>query len=127
MIFLGKGVDFSPKYCQLYQGDLQNNVKHGFGILACYAPKTHSFKLIYRGTFINGKLDGFGLKIYSDDGTCYSGNFYNGKRNGYGQMWYADGTFYDGDWLNGNRHGKGNITAAFHIFTFIYYNTENQK
>lgn len=90
---------------ELNQAEFKDNVRHGFGIIArCSTENT--FKLVYRGSFQNGKKDGHG-RMYYKNGNFYTGKFSKGKRNGYGQMWYADGSFYDGDWLDGVRNGKG--------------------
>lgn len=70
--------------------------------------------MAYRGTFINGKPAGWGLKIENEDHSYYCGDFARGKRNGYGQMWYVDGSFYNGDWLDGVRHGKGKYLEVIH-------------
>lgn len=106
----GKGVIVTRRD-ELYEGDLFNNYRHGFGVLAQRISNTDVFKLCYRGDWKNGKMHGYGLRIYPD-GTFYLGNFENGKRHGYGQQWSPDGAFFDGEFRNDLKEGLGKPSTS---------------
>ncbi|XP_056643709.1 MORN repeat-containing protein 3-like [Diorhabda carinulata] len=101
----GKGVMLTRNK-DLYEGDFNNDYRHGFGVLAYHLPKYNVFSLTYRGDWKNGKMHGEGLRVYPGIG-FYIGNFKKSKRSGYGQMWYDCGAFYDGDWVDDLREGLG--------------------
>ncbi|XP_060529435.1 MORN repeat-containing protein 3-like isoform X2 [Cylas formicarius] len=96
---------------ELYEGDLEGNRRHGFGVLARKLPNRDVFELIYRGDWKNGKMSGTGLRIFPDGG-FYVGGWKNGKREGHGRHWYSDGAFYDGQYKNDMRHGLGILIKA---------------
>ena len=86
---------------------------------------------IYKGEFIDGKRNGFGICIYSNrekyeglwkndlmngvgkyifkDGSVYMGDFKNGTMDGVGTYTYANKDMYKGYFLNGKRNGKGSL------------------
>ncbi|KAJ8964568.1 hypothetical protein NQ314_004872, partial [Rhamnusium bicolor] len=107
----GKGQLYSVKNQQLYEGDLERNFRHGFGVLAYQLPGLKVYSLEYRGDWKNGHMNGHGLRIYRD-GSFYLGHWKNSKRHGYGQMWYSDKAFYDGDWVKDVRQGLGLLVRA---------------
>ncbi|KAJ8952817.1 hypothetical protein NQ318_008138, partial [Aromia moschata] len=100
-----KGVILT-KNKDLYEGDVEQNYRHGFGVLAYELPEYKVFSLSYRGDWKNGRMEGFGVRIYND-GSFYIGHWKCNKRHGHGRMWYADKSFYDGDWVKDVRQGLG--------------------
>lgn len=107
VLFLGKG-QFFTKSGKLYEGDFENNLPHGFGVIG--SPSSENKKNVYhlscRGKFIDGKMDSDGC-FHQTSGTYYTGQWKNGKREGYGLFWYSNGEFYAGNFLRGKRHGSG--------------------
>ncbi|CAG9771742.1 unnamed protein product [Ceutorhynchus assimilis] len=102
----GKGLIITRNN-ELYEGEMKNNFRHGFGILAHLIPDTKGvYVLHYRGEWRNGRMHGEGLKIFPD-GSFYMGAFRCGKRHGRGQMFYAIGAFFDGEFKNDVREGTG--------------------
>lgn len=99
---------FLTKSGKIYEGDFENNVPHGFGVLAVPSQEGdgNTYVLSCRGTYVNGKIDSDGY-MHQTSGMFYKGAFRNGKREGYGLLWYANGDFYSGDFLRGKRHGSG--------------------
>ena len=83
-----------------------------------------------------GRLNGFGIAIYSDGdsfhgewkenerhgqgtytwgqgpgkGSVYKGSWEGNQRNGHGTLTYNNGDIYVGNWLNDNKHGHGKKT-----------------
>ncbi|XP_066146577.1 MORN repeat-containing protein 3-like isoform X2 [Euwallacea fornicatus] len=106
----GKGVTIT-RNGELYEGDMENNYRHGFGVLAQNIPSTNAYRLFYRGYWKNGKMHGHGLRIYSD-GSFYIGEFRNGKRQEHGQQRYPDGAFFDGEFKNDVKEGLGIFVRA---------------
>jgi hypothetical protein len=51
----------------------------------------------YCGSFIENKMEGFGIMIYVD-GRRYEGYYVDDKRQGFGIYKYADGSEYSGYW-----------------------------
>ncbi|XP_050305239.1 MORN repeat-containing protein 3-like isoform X2 [Anthonomus grandis grandis] len=96
---------------ELYEGDMENDRRHGFGVLAQRIPNTDVYQLCYRGDWKNGRMHGHGMRIYPD-GSFYIGEFMNGKRHGHGQQWYADGAFFDGYFKNDKKEGLGMLIRA---------------
>ncbi|KAL1490983.1 hypothetical protein ABEB36_011648 [Hypothenemus hampei] len=106
----GKGVILT-RNSELYEGDMKENYRHGFGVLAQRIPNTDVFRLLYRGDWRYGKMDGNGLRIYPD-GSYYIGEFKKGKRQGHGQQWYPVGAFFDGIFINDLKNGMGVMIQA---------------
>jgi hypothetical protein len=65
----------------------------------------------YRGGWVNGKCDGYGVFMWGD-GRTYSGAWLNGEMHGFGVFIWGDGRKYEGDYRHGVKHGKGKITDA---------------
>lgn len=77
-----KKLNFSNnKIRYLYFGCIKNKKPHGIGIQFCHD------KSISSGNFKNGKLDGFGKKIFGP-GHVFIGKFFNGQMD-------EKGYFYD--------------------------------
>lgn len=73
----------------------------------------------YQGTFKNGKRDGYGEIIDSENIVRYSGQWKNDKRDGYGEQIYTGGK-YKGYWKNNEHDGYG-------IFYDISYDNLDNK
>lgn len=73
----------------------------------------------YSGEIKNGKADGFGVGVYSNNFTIkYVGQFVNGVMSGKGTMIYTNGAFLTGDWKDGKMNGKGanvNKEGTFYV------------
>ena len=69
------------------------------------------FKLILNGNFINGKMNGKGMKIF-DNGDKYEGNFEDDKINGFGIYYFNNGNQWEGNFINGNKNGIGKFTDS---------------
>ncbi|CAH0556095.1 unnamed protein product [Brassicogethes aeneus] len=108
----GKGIIWTA-HGKLYEGDMERNYRHGFGVLAGKLPLpiNNVYSLEYRGDWKNGLMDGDGLRVYPD-GSFYKGQFRRGKRHGFGQIWYADDSFYSGDWFKDVRQGLGMFVCS---------------
>jgi len=121
------------KTAQSYQGDWENNQKHGYGV------QTYADGRKYEGEWSRGKRSGDGVlwipagknklrKFYTGGwlndkrhgrGTCfygkgevYQGDWDGDKRHGHGQMKYESGDLYLGEWANDLRNGQGTLTKA---------------
>jgi hypothetical protein len=73
-------------------------IQHGEGEL-----KEAETNIIYKGTWVNGKRDGFGIQTYptGDDGvTTYEGYFSHNKRNGKGTYIVPNDYVYNGEFAN---------------------------
>lgn len=62
----------------------------------------------YRGNFIDGKKEGFGIYTWST-GSTYEGNWKNDNKNGYGVYKNKEGFIYEGEYLEGKKEGKGKL------------------
>lgn len=82
-----------------------NNQYHGLGTL--YDKQTN--KIIYVGTFNNGKYHGVGGKFYDENGE-YIGGFKDGVRSCYGVSYDKNNkVIYHGQWANNKYHGYGTL------------------
>jgi hypothetical protein len=64
---------------------------------------------IYDGTFVDGKLQGHGVWVNSDD-TSYVGEWKDSKHHGRGVRRTQTFT-YDGDWVYNSKEGQGRLTT----------------
>lgn len=81
----------------LYDGEIQNNVPHGFGKV------TFPNKCIYIGHWNCGKRCGLGTTLRSDGSMNYDGEWKEDKPWGFGTAYKKDGTvIYKGEWENGS-------------------------
>jgi hypothetical protein len=68
------------------------------------------------GTFLRGRLVGYGRAEFADGGV-YDGTFKDGKRSGQGRMQYnmsaegesSEAAIYTGEWRHNLRHGHGEM------------------
>ena len=82
-----------------YEGQYENGVKQGFGIMQYTDGR-------YEGQWLNGKRHGQGKLTY-DKGGQWSGKFRDNERwNGEGILYYTDGR-YIGPIVSGERNGQG--------------------
>lgn len=63
---------------------------------------------IYVGLFIDGNLNGKGIKYNLENDHIYKGDFINGLRHGFGKDYRKD-LRYEGEFVNDKRCGKGQI------------------
>ena len=89
----------------VYEGEMQDLVKHGRGKL------TFENGDVYEGTFIADKMSGEGVLTFKN-GDRYEGTFKAGVRSGSGTYTYSDGSVYTGEFADGLKNGKGTFTAA---------------
>jgi hypothetical protein len=128
-----------------YEGPL--NVEgqlEGEGVL--YKKKTG---LAYEGSFIAGKPEGYGKRIWPTLDTYY-GEFSNTKKNGYGFLKllniaehrgsylddqrsgkgfqkFDNGNIYNGDWSNDMTNGFGNFISIADGYEYIGYWIDNKR
>lgn len=84
-----------------YVGAFQNNLAHGKGSLDM-AQGDH-----LEGTFYKGRLEGEGLRRWSDDGREYVGTFTKNEPNGIGVLTWPDGRKHLGTFVEGEPQGLG--------------------
>ena len=59
----------------------------------------------YKGTFVNGEIQGHGFRLFGLNGCTYTGEFYQGEMNGQGIYKTPQGLHYEGNWLDNKREG----------------------
>ena len=87
----------------IYEGDIKNFMKEGYGIETCPEYK-------YEGNFHNDMKNGQGSIIYLKQGRKYKGEFKNNEITGKGVLTYENNQTYQGQLLNGKKEGKGVYT-----------------
>ena len=121
----GKGIKYSYKTDNYYEGDFINGLKEGNGIeinngnkyegsfendKKCgYGKLTFGSGDIYEGNFLNNKFDGEGHYYYKKNGNEYIGEYSNGVFNGEGKYKWNENEYYKGQYKNGIKEGKGEI------------------
>lgn len=53
----------------------------------------------YRGDWLNGKRNGYGIQLFPD-GSKFIGNWSKNNTNGFGRLEFVNGTFYEGNFKN---------------------------
>lgn len=99
----GKGVYICRTEDWVYDGDWEEDQKHGKGTYTC----PHVAE--YTGDWKHGLKSGRG--VLKMDGFIYSGEFLNGFRCGFGEQVYPDLSKYEGHWKDDCRHGYGVLTT----------------
>ncbi|XP_065897220.1 MORN repeat-containing protein 1-like isoform X2 [Dysidea avara] len=66
----------------------------------------------YKGTFVNGEIQGHGFRLFGLNGCTYTGEFYQGEMNGQGIYKTPQGLHYEGNWLDNKREGHGVLTES---------------
>ena len=119
----GKGILENYKDKSIYNGDVVNGIKEGYGELkfedgTIYKGefKEDKFdgkgKIIfsngreYEGEFKNNKMDGDGVFKW-EDGKKYVGNYIDNIKQGHGRLSWNENKYYEGDWFNNKPHGEG--------------------
>jgi hypothetical protein len=100
----GKG-KLSDENGETYEGDFQNNKKHGKGI---YLFSKNSPNICYNGHWKNDMKSGKGNLVLKN-GSKYEGDFENDLFNGFGIYYYKEDIrdYYEGHWKDGMKSGKG--------------------
>lgn len=73
-------------------------------------------QFIYEGEFVNGKMQGKGVKTWINNNRRYVGEFKNDEPNGYGTLTFFNGDVYEGEFRNGDSDGIG----IYRFGHFIY-------
>ena len=107
-----------------YEGERKDGKPHGKGTIK------YTDGSVLEGTWVDGKLEGFGRKLFKNGDVCYVGEFKNDVFNGRGvlynehaskgqdvkpldhtdltsisQLW----TNYEGEFENNKKHGNGTL------------------
>lgn len=94
------------KYC----GELHRDVPHGKGVMTDSNPNPlPNPKLVANGTWVCGKMDGYGEIIYKD-GSQYCGELSGGGKHGKGAYRNYNGDKYVGEWVQDIFCGVGRRT-----------------
>ncbi|QNK55064.1 stalk domain-containing protein [Paenibacillus sp. PAMC21692] len=97
-----------------HKGETQDGVPHGSGTLNI------SGLQLYKGTFVNGAIEGRGT-LY-DPGhrkSYYEGEFKNNLFHGKGKLVTRDGSYFEGEFVNGLLEGSGKIVDADGSLVYI--------
>lgn len=94
-----------------YTGEIKNGKADGFGV----AVYSNNFAIKYVGQFVNGVMSGKGTMIYTN-GAFLTGDWKDGKMNGKGANVNKEGTFYVGGMKDGVRNGKGWLVLKSNAF-----------
>ena len=86
-----------------YIGELEDNQKHGYGILYY---NNHENYIRYEGFWKNNKKYSKGTMIYKD-GSTYIGHWNNDMREGEGVIYYENGEKFCGHFKEDKKNGKG--------------------
>ncbi|XP_028849886.1 MORN repeat-containing protein 1-like [Denticeps clupeoides] len=97
----GFGVYVYPNGYFRYEGEWKMGKKHGRGKLVM---KDGSY---YEGEFVDGEIEGNGLRYWAKSGASYSGQFSNGELHGFGVLQCGDGGRYEGEFSFGLKEGHG--------------------
>ncbi|XP_018592023.1 MORN repeat-containing protein 1-like [Scleropages formosus] len=97
----GFGVYVYPNSFFRYEGQWRMGKKHGRGK---FIMKDGSF---YEGDFVDGEIEGNGVRYWARTGDSYSGQFHCGELHGFGVMEYGSGHRYEGQFSYGLREGHG--------------------
>ncbi|MCH5252219.1 MAG: TIR domain-containing protein [Lachnospiraceae bacterium] len=90
----------------IYTGTKVNGVIDGYG-KAEYTENSAYEPGYYEGEWKEGKLEGKGIRYWSESGDRYEGEFKDYKRNGQGIWYYSNGNRYEGEYKNDKKNGQG--------------------
>ena len=62
---------------------------------------------MYRGSWIGGKRNGFGVEFDPKTKKTYLGEWLNDEKHGKGREINFNGDEFDGTWRNGVKNGRG--------------------
>lgn len=91
-----------------YEGFFKNSKFHGQGLMLWNNGSGSGYSG-YKGKFLEGQIDGYGLYAFAN-GDTYEGVFEKGKFHGQGIYKYNSGGSYAGEWVNGVKDGPGVYT-----------------
>lgn len=97
-----QGFGWEEKRSGYYGEFINDTIFHGYGL---YFFDDGGY---YRGSFIDGIMDGNG-EMHIPEQEKYVGEFKDGKYHGFGTLFYFDGGKYEGNWANGLREGFGKL------------------
>ena len=100
---LGEWGSWTYENGRRYEGEWQNNMRHGKGTL------TWPDGSRYEGEWRNDMAHGKGNLAWLD-GERYEGEWRSDKKHGRGTYIWLDGRYYEGEWQNNMRHGMGTLT-----------------
>eukprot|EP00993_Chasmostoma_nieuportense_P000377 NODE_1348_length_1543_cov_44.587571_g1275_i0.p1 GENE.NODE_1348_length_1543_cov_44.587571_g1275_i0~~NODE_1348_length_1543_cov_44.587571_g1275_i0.p1 ORF type:complete len:491 (-),score=107.37 NODE_1348_length_1543_cov_44.587571_g1275_i0:70-1434(-) len=101
----GAGAYVYPNKYFTYNGQWDQNVKHGKGVFTMGDGTT------YEGDFHHGEITGKGCRRWPD-GSTYTGEFKDGELHGDGVYLGANGARYEGQHVDNRRHGYGVLTMG---------------
>ena len=84
----------------MYDGQWLDNKISGFGIYLWSDGRK------FYGQWSENDMHGCGIYIYADN-VRYDGQFINDKKQGFGAYQWTDGRKYEGWWFKGKQHGLG--------------------
>jgi len=90
-----------PRNLAVYEGDMVNGMKHGFGRLT-------TPRYVRLGTWRNDQFTGWGRESRRN-GDVLEGKYIDGRVNGKGIFKNAKGNLYVGDYVDSRRHGYGEL------------------
>ena len=124
----------------VYLGDFLGGLFHGIGKLAYF--QDGQGKMIYYGSWAQGKKTNFGVNYYENPHTYYIGEWNNDLKHGDGKIVFPDGEF-KGNWVANERVGSGTLVKRnkglktvwegqwkqdyLPIGTVIYYDDRNNE
>lgn len=97
---------------KMYQGEMAKDLSQGEGVM------TFANCDEYSGQWRDGRMCGYGVYRFYDDGrdgfgnARYEGMFRSSKFHGFGRMVYSDKSIYSGQWERGKREGFGKYVTA---------------
>lgn len=108
----GYGVQTYKHGIRRYEGQWKAGKRHGEGVLWVRVKNTRDqFRRAYTGGWEEDKKCGEGT-CYYENADYYEGQWKDGKRDGKGLMRYVSGNVYQGNWKADKRQGFGIMTAA---------------
>ncbi|KAK2864487.1 hypothetical protein Q7C36_003641 [Tachysurus vachellii] len=106
----GRGTQVWKKAKAMYEGEWAQDARHGHGTLYKLQP-SGEYLIVYTGSWVNGKRDGFGKCFYSSSAQ-YEGEWVQNIRSGWGWMQLENGDVYEGEWLRDKPHGHGALLLS---------------
>lgn len=111
-----RGAVFGGSKGEKYTGWYKNNAKNGKGFQSY--EDSDGFRTFYEGDWEEDKRHGHGSLSFDCDVTkktlrIYSGEWKYDKQSGTGMKSFPDGGLYKGDFKNGMRHGQGIINIKY--------------
>ncbi|XP_062269515.1 MORN repeat-containing protein 3-like [Platichthys flesus] len=104
----GIGTQIWKKSGTFYNGEWKFGKRDGYGRYSVLVPKTKNYELKYAGKWTNGKKHGYGTYFYNKS-TVYEGDWSEDNRSGSGKIHYENGDIYEGEWTRDKCHGQGII------------------